>query len=235
MTKIEYLLFDLDGTLLHFDMQQFTGRYLEMIGDHFPEVRPAQRIPALILQGTNLMLQNQDSRLNVDVFLDFFSGQVNLAREVVWDRFIKFYQSDFKSLVELTRPDAQARSLLEKAIDRGYRLVLATQPVFPLLAVRQRLTWAKIDDIPFDLITHIENMHACKPSPLYFKEIMTLLRAVPEQCLMIGNELQTDMASRQVGIKSFLLSDSGEYIRRKEVDYSGKIKDLARLLDLPLD
>ncbi len=113
-----------------------------------------------------------------------------------------------------------------------YKLVLATQPVFPLVAIRQRLQWAGLEHIRFELITHIENMHACKPSPSYFKEILNELHLQPEQCLMIGNELQTDMAARQIGIKTFYLTDREDKIPKIEVDYSGSFRDLADLLRL---
>ncbi len=232
MTKIKYLLFDLDGTLLHFDMKEFIDRYLNLIKNHFTDVHEPQRIPAWILQGTELMLKNHGERLNSEIFLEFFSTQSGLPEAVVWQRFLNFYQTDFGTLIKLTRSVTEARSVLKAAVAGRYKLVLATQPVFPLVAIRQRLQWAGLDDIPFELITHIENMHACKPSPLYFKEILNVLHLQPEQCLMIGNEIETDMASKNVGIKSFLLKEDNRITSiDKDSDYSGDYKRLVILLD----
>jgi FMN phosphatase YigB (HAD superfamily) len=231
MTKIDYLLFDLDGTLLHFNMNEFIEKYLSMIKNHFSDVREPQQIPDWILQGTELMLRNNGERINSEIFLEFFSARSGLPEALVWQRFLNFYQTDFGSLIGLTRAVTDARSVLEAAVARGYKLVLATQPVFPLVAIRQRLQWAELDDLPFELITHIENMHACKPSPSYFKEILNLLQIRPAQCLMIGNELETDMASQQIGIKAFYLADHKPSIQRK-VDFTGNFRDLAAILGL---
>ena len=232
MTEIKYLLFDLDGTLLHFNMNEFIDQYLSMIIKHFTDVREPQQIPAWILQGTELMLKNNGERLNSEIFLEFFSARSGLPEALVWQRFLNFYQTDFATLIALTRSVTAARAVLEAAVAKGYRLVLATQPVFPLLAIRQRLQWAGLDDLPFELITHIENMHACKPSRSYFEEILKILQIQAEQCLMVGNELQTDMASKQAGIKSFYLSDQAQNIHCTAVDYAGSLTDLAKQLDL---
>ncbi len=232
MTEINYLLFDLDGTLLHFNMNEFIDQYLSMIKNHFADVREPQHIPAWILQGTDLMLRNNGERLNSEIFLEFFSARSGLPEALVWQRFLNFYQTDFGTLIGLTKSVTAARAVLEAAVAKKYKLVLATQPVFPLVAIRQRLQWADLNDLPFELITHIENMHACKPSRSYFEEILKILHIQPEQCLMVGNELHTDMASKQAGIKSFYLSDQTQNIHCAEVDYTGSLTDLAKHLDL---
>ena len=232
MDKIKYLLFDLDGTLLHFNMNQFIGQYLNLIKNHFTDIREPDRVPSLILQGTDLMLHNEGKRCNAEIFLEYFSNQVQLPLAVVWQRFLKFYGTDFNILGSLTRPDPQAGEFLSEAIKRGYKLVLATQPVFPLAAIQCRLGWAGLRDIPFEMITHIENMHACKPSPVYFREILKNVNAVAEQCLMIGNEAGTDMASGRIGIKSFFLKEKAGDNPPEEADYSGNFDDLAKILQI---
>jgi FMN phosphatase YigB (HAD superfamily) len=230
MDKIKYLLFDLDGTLLHFDMTQFISQYLNMIKKHFRDIQQPDRVPSLILQGTELMLRNEGERYNVDVFLEYFSEQVQLSLAVVWERFLNFYTTDFDNLGSITRSDQQARGFLLSALGAGYQLVLATQPVFPLVAIQRRLRWAGLEDIPFELITHIENMHACKPSPVYFREILKTIHADAEECLMIGNEAATDMASGRVGIKTFFLMDKNGDDPPEEADYSGNFDDLAAMV-----
>jgi FMN phosphatase YigB (HAD superfamily) len=232
MRKFKYLFFDLDGTLLHFDMQRFIDRYLKLIIPHFTDTREPRRIPEFILHGTNLMLKNDGQRLNADVFLEYFSRQVELPVDEVWQRFLHFYQTDFGSLAEITRAEKQVKILLEAAVAGEYRLVLATQPVFPLVAIQQRLKWAGLAAVPFTLITHIENMHACKPSLFYFREILEYLQARAGQCLMIGNEVETDMASRHAGIRTFFLTDKACVVPEPQVDYSGDYPELSALLGL---
>ncbi len=87
-------------------------------------------------------------------------------------------------------------------------LIIATQPVFPEFAIRRRLAWAGVEHIPFHLITHIENMYASKPHPQYFEQILSMLGAMSDECLMIGNDREMDLASDKVGIPSYYLTNT---------------------------
>ncbi len=64
---------------------------------------------------------------------------------------------------------------MSNARRQGYKLVLATNPIFPGVAIRHRMRWAGIDDIPFRLVTTMEDMHFCKPNPKYYVEIVDML------------------------------------------------------------
>lgn len=90
---------------------------------------------------------------------------------------------------------------------RGLRLVLAINPVFPALAIRERMRWAGIARMPWELITSYENMHSCKPNPEYYREIAASLQLRPEECLAVGNDTVEDLAAAAAGMPVAVIID----------------------------
>ena len=231
--RIKYLLFDLDGTLLHFDLDEFVSGYLRLIRQQFDEFQWKDKVSDWILAGTDLMLNNDGIRTNRAVFLEYFIKKSGLTEEKIWSYFMEFYEQKFDNLQKISQQDEDAIHIIENSLKMGYQLVLATQPIFPEIAIRKRLAWAGLDHIPFILITDIEKMSASKPSPLYFERIMDLIAASPQECLMIGNDPVTDMAAVKKKILTFFVSNEKGQPIPPEADFSGKFSDLAKLLHLP--
>ena len=105
-----------------------------------------------------------------------------------------------------------------KLKDAGYRLVMATNSWFPESAIKARLRWAGVDAELFEFMTLMDNSHFCKPNPGYYKEILDRLGLAPEECLMVGNDVQEDMSADNLGIKVFLMTD--DLINRTDEDVS---------------
>ena len=102
----------------------------------------------------------------------------------------------------------------------GYKLVVATNPLFPLFVQRERISWTGADPDDFDWITSYENSHYSKPNPAYYREILEQIGSLPDNSLMVGNDVREDMeAAASVGIRGFLMT---EYlINREDKDISG--------------
>lgn len=90
---------------------------------------------------------------------------------------------------------------------KGYRVVLATNPLFPAIATQTRIGWAGLTPEDFELYTTYENSGFCKPNPEYYKEILGKLQLSPEECVMIGNDVSEDMIAKDLGMKVFLITD----------------------------
>jgi len=223
-SRITHLLLDLDGTLLHFDLDIFISRYLELIKSYFPEYQNKGLISSWILEGTSRMLNNEGEVTNRKVFLDYFCGQSGLSREVVWQRFISFYENDFNRLERIINQNPKAVKFLEAAQSAGFSLIIATQPVFPEIAIRKRLKWAGLRHIEFKMITDISRMKACKPHAIYFSQILEFLNVDPDRCLMVGDDPVNDMASSKVGIANYFIGVTPEE--------SGNFETLAAYLQL---
>ena len=147
--------------------------------------------------------------------------------------FDEFYEREFASLKQVTGANPLARPLIESLFRKGLRVAIATNPIFPERAIRERLRWLEIDDLPFDLVTTYETMHFCKPNPDYYREVLELLEVVPGDCLMIGNDVEDDLAAGNLGIKTFLVEDCLLNPKNLPImaDYRGSFADLAAYLD----
>ena len=58
INTIKYLLLDLDGTLIKFDLNTFIQNYLRLIQDNFAHLMYASSVPEWILAGTGIMLSS---------------------------------------------------------------------------------------------------------------------------------------------------------------------------------
>ena len=229
-SEIKFLLLDLDGTLIHFNLDEFIYRYLSLIRKFFSNYSWANQVGSWILAGTDLMLKNQGPDSNQAVFLKYFSEKSGLSRDEIWENFLRFYELDFDRLQTITEQDKSAIGFLEKALTKDVQLVLATQPVFPEIAIRKRLAWAGLSHVPFCLITDIEKMSAAKPSARYFEEVLDFINARASDCLMIGNDPVADMSAAKTGINTFYI-DGGKIVNSEFIaDHSGDFVKLSRIL-----
>jgi HAD superfamily hydrolase (TIGR01549 family) len=182
------------------------------------------------MASTDKMVGNQDDQLtNEEVFRRDFYPKMGLDLQVAEPIFTDFYANDFNQLQGLTGVSPEAREAVQAAIQRSYNVVVATNPVFPRIAIEARLRWANLHDLPWQLITCYEEMHFCKPNPRYFGEILSRIGARPEECLMVGNDVEEDMVSAgSLGIKTYLSTEC--LINRSgsepNVDWAGTLGDL---------
>ena len=204
---IKALLFDLDDTLLGNDMRVFLPAYFQAVARHFPEL-DAGALTRHLRAGTQAMLANTDPTRSLrQVFLENFPPAQGGQAEALWARFETFYRTDFARLRIHTQPRPAARLALEWAVAAGYRLIVATSPLFPLSAILERLNWAGLDGLPFDLITHIENSRFSKPHPEYFAAILARFGLRPDEALLIGNDWADDLEpAARVGLPHYWIA-----------------------------
>ena len=107
---------------------------------------------------------------------------------------------------------------VKSAKERGFRIVLASNPIFPTDAQIARLKWAGVAQDEMEYITSYENCSYCKPNPEYYLAVAKHLDVRPEQCLMIDNDVAEDMIAETVGMSVFLLTD--HIINRRNKDIS---------------
>jgi FMN phosphatase YigB (HAD superfamily) len=229
------ILFDMDGTLVPMDMNTFTNAYMQAVEDKFARATDTKKLVRDIFYGTMKMVSDLDpSRTNRQVFWEHFSPQVGMPEEVLEPLFLEFYTSEFTRLKEsLPGGNPLARPLMEKLFQAGCRVAIATNPLFPSCAIMERLSWVGVRDFPYNLVTTYENMHFCKPHIEYYKEVIDLLGVSPRECLMVGNDVEEDLAARKLGIRVFLVEDWLLNARNLpvEADYRGSFQDLVEFVD----
>ncbi|ADU31104.1 HAD family hydrolase [Evansella cellulosilytica] len=231
MAKV--ILFDLDGTLLPMDTEAFVKNYLKELAPRVAHIIDPNEFIQALLAGTDAMLKNLDAtKTNEQVFEETFLSITKLAREDIWPTLDDFYEKVFPTFSHLCQPTNTAREILEEALSQGYRLAVATNPVFPKAAIYHRLTWARIDDIPFELVTVYEESIYTKPHKEYYQYICDKLNVHPQDCIMVGNDKQEDLSASQIGMKTFLVEgcviDRGE--PKYPIDDQGTLEQLLEKL-----
>ena len=207
MHTFEAILFDLDGTLLPMDLEQFSKGYFGLLARRFSQY-DAKTLISAVWEGTRAMTANDGVMTNEARFWQVFSGL--MGREVL-DRmpeFDEFYRTDFHQAKALTGPNPLARPLVEQARQKAGRVVLATNPLFPACGVEARLSWIGLKPSDFDHVTTYENSSFCKPTPAYYQHICRTLDLDPASCLRIGNDLQEDaQGAARAGLQVHIVTD----------------------------
>lgn len=205
---ITTIFFDLDGTLLPMDQERFLNAYL---GGLARKMTPYGYNPELLVkaiwQGTGAMVKNDGSQRNDTVFWNTFShiyGKNTREDEPIFE---SFYHNEFQEVSKSCGFDPHAAEVIAVLKEMGFRLVLATNPLFPAIATHSRTRWAGLSPDDFEYITTYENSYHCKPNPDYYREILGKLNLKSEECLMVGNDVGEDMIARDLGMKVFLLTD----------------------------
>lgn len=206
--SIRYVLFDLDGTLLPMDQDRFVKAYFGGLSKALaPHGYDPQKLIGAIWGGTTAMVQNDGSRTNEAVFWDYFCTQFGEAARADEPKFQGFYRTGFQQVQQSCGFDPRAAQVIAAVKERGLTPVLATNPIFPAIATESRMRWAGLDRDDFAFYTTYENSSWCKPSPDYYRQILSKLEAQPEECLMVGNDVTEDMVAATLGMEVFLLTD----------------------------
>lgn len=207
--KYQAILFDLDGTLLPMDNDAFTKGYFKLLakaasvhGYTFETLIPA------MWKGVTAMVRNDRSKLNRDAFWDVFAGIFGEEAYTHIPTFDAFYGNEFYKAKDFTAPNPLAAEAVKLAHEKADKVVLATNPLFPEVAIKARLDFIGLKLSDFDLVTTYDNFGSCKPNPLYYNEIAEKIDVDPKNCLMIGNNAEEDIeASQAAGLSTYLVTD----------------------------
>ncbi len=209
MKKYDAILFDLDGTLLPMNYETFMKEYFKRLSAAVAPLgySPETLIPSM-WQGVEAMVKNDGTVTNSERFWAVFS---KIYGERVYDdipKFDAFYKGDFHNAVAATSPTPLAREIVTAARRVAGKVILATNPLFPKVAVEARLSWAGLSYADFDLVTDYGNSGYCKPNPVYFTDIAEKTGIRPDRSLMIGNNtLEDARASITAGYSCYLITD----------------------------
>lgn len=232
--SLKAVLFDLDGTLLPMDQDVFVKAYFGGISKKLaPRGYDPKELVGAIWQGTGAMIKNNGENTNEEVFWNTFKsiyGERCLSDMPYFD---EFYEKNFDDVKEVCGFNPKARDTVKALKERGVRVILATNPIFPSIATEKRIRWAGLEPEDFELFTSYENISYSKPNPAYFKEILERTGISAEDALMVGNDTGDDMIAETLGMKVFLLTDC--LINKDERDISvyphGDFDDLNKYID----
>ncbi len=213
---LDAILFDLDGTLLPMDNDEFIKGYLKLIAKtamQWGYTAPEETVAAL-WKGVAAMVKNNGEMSNFDAFWKAFSEAFGRDCTADIPKFDLFYENDFMQLKSLSAPTSLAKEAVAEARKKAKYVILASNPVFPMVATKMRMGWTGLSPEDFDWVTNYSNSAFCKPNPDYYRDILNRFDINPEKCVMIGNDVREDyLASKEVGVSSFIVTD---YIINRE-------------------
>ena len=218
--SIKAVLFDLDGTLLPMDQETFTKDYFGRLARYLaPHGVDPERLISSIWRGSAAMVKNDGSMTNEERFwteMDKVYGEGIRNFEPV---FQQFYREEFDKVSASCGHDPAVAPTVRKLKERGYRVILATSPLFPKIATERRIAWAGLRASDFDLVTTYENSCYAKPNLAYYRYIIDSFGLSTEECLMVGNDVGEDMVAEQLGMSVYLITR--DLINRGGADISG--------------
>jgi FMN phosphatase YigB (HAD superfamily) len=233
------VLIDLDGTLLENSFQRFQKAYLAALSKSMG-MEPGEMIPKLLAATDQMIRKNQPAGTLEETFDACFYPAIGIPKADLREKIDGFYANIFPTLQPLTSPHPYAKTLIEELFARGTTLVLATNPLFPYTAIRQRLEWAgfPLEKYPFAMVPGFQTFHFAKPNPAYFAELLGQIGCPSQPSVMLGDDLELDLLpSALLGIPGFWLNSgaAGLPAEAHPLSAAGEMKDFSGWVDRIMD
>jgi FMN phosphatase YigB (HAD superfamily) len=207
---VRFVFFDLDNTLGEVTDRElfartFVGGLVEVAVE---EVNLKESFVAEVFLGVIDGMRKNPPLVKtiMDEFCLRVSEKFRVSPTVVEKIVNRFYDEKFGLLKQFYRSVKGNREVVKALLDSGLGVGVATDPITKAVAVDLRLRWAGVDGLPYCLVTHGENMHAIKPHPAYFEEILSRCGAKADEAVMVGDDLLYDIyGAKKVGMYTILV------------------------------
>ncbi len=231
------LLLDLDDTLLDSNMDDFIPAYFQFLGKEMASHVDPKILLNYLMLGSQAMVEHDspDETLE-EVFSRNFYPHLGAERDALTPYLERFYAEVFPTLSYLTQPRPEAVKFVQWALARGYRIAIATNPLFPLAAIEHRLRWAGLapEDYDFEIVSSFEKFHFSKPNPAYLAEVLGLMGFPDTPVLMVGDDPVRDVqAAEELGIPMYWIAAADAELPegRNPVAGQGSIGELRAWLE----
>ena len=226
------LLLDLDDTLLDTNLDAFMPAYFHALAQHLANHTTPNTMLRALIAGMNLMNESEDpTRSLQQIFDSDFYPKLGVPRDELIDPLEDFYDNVFPTLAQHTQLRPGAVPLVEWALSCGYRIAIATNPLFPRKATYHRLRWAGFDPARFELVSTFEHFHFTKTHPAYYAEVLGRLGWPEGPILMVGNDVEQDLIpAHRLGLKTYLVDGDSTLSSGFEAG-CGKLEDLRPWLE----
>jgi FMN phosphatase YigB (HAD superfamily) len=201
------LLLDLDDTLLDTNLDAFMPAYFQALARHMANHTAPDVMLRALMAGVNLMNENEDPTYTLEEIFDIdFYAKLGGSKHDFIHVIEEFYDNIFPQLGKHTRQRPEAVPFVEWALGRGYRIAIATDPLFPRKATYHRLRWAGFEPEQFELVSTFEHFHFSKTYPAYYAEVLGRLGWPEGPILMVGNDIARDLLpAHRLGLKTFFI------------------------------
>ena len=226
------LLLDLDDTLLDTNLAAFMPAYFQALSGHLAKYSAPNTMLRALIEGVNLMNESEDPTQTLQEIFDAdFYAKLGVSKHELIHILEEFYEDVFPALAEHTRQRPEAVSFIDWAFSCGYRIAIATDPLFPRKATMHRLRWAGFNPDRFELVSTFEHFHFTKTHPAYYAEVLGRLGWPEGPVLMVGNDVARDLIpAHRLGLKTFFIEGEATSIPRFVAGH-GRLMDLRPWLE----
>ncbi len=206
---LKAVLFDLDGTLLPMNEEEFIKLYF---GALCKKVAPfsydSEEFISVIWAGTKAMAKNDGSKTNEEAFWETFANHYGKEKLADKQYFDDFYLNEFRCVKSCTKDNPYLQDILGLIKKLNLRVILATNPLFPKEGTYTRMGFLGLKPEDFEYVSTYENSHFAKPNPQYFVEILNKHGLKPDEVIYFGNSESEDLIpASSLGIKTYLVGD----------------------------
>lgn len=232
-SRIDAVFFDLDGTLLKMDMDLFTREYCRSLAKFTCTfgIDPEAFVSAL-WKGTGAIARNDGRMSNEALFIQTVKDACGFDINEHQEDFNVFYERWFPELQYTSPQMPGAAGLIRDLKKAGYRLILATNPIFPKAATMERIRWAGLSPDDFEYITTYENSCYAKPNPDYYRWLAEKSGIDCSRILMVGNDALEDLSAASCGMQVYFCREC--LLHEDKADLSripmGTLEELAAIL-----
>lgn len=201
------VLFDLDGTLLPMDIEDFTKRYIGSIVEFmYKHNRDGKAIANAVYKGVVAMAKNTGAQTNEEAFWEAFKEETGIEQREIEDDFMTYYETVF-DCVDTGEKNFNMIEAVKVLKEKGYKLYLTTNPIFPSIATQKRMKWAGLNKDDFEIVTTYEDFYHTKPNTAYYQEVIDRCGLDIHECMMVGNDVKEDGVAETMGIPVYLVDD----------------------------
>lgn len=226
MKSIKTVVFDLDGTLLPMDTEAFIAIYNKELSKYFSDIADPKVVVKAIWEATKTTIMNQEYKKNYDVFKEALAEHVDDI-ELFYSKIYDFYDDVFVHIKGVASQSDEMIEAVHTLKSKGYKVMIATNPLFPMKANHTRIKWAGLSPDDFEYISCFEENHYCKPHLAFYEEILTVNNLKNTETLMVGNDVREDLVAGKLGIKTYLIENHMIHKNNDPInaDYRGSYKE----------
>lgn len=206
--KYSAILFDLDGTLFPISNDNFEKVYLHSLAAKMAEYVEPKHLLKSMWESLDVMIRDTSEAMNDEIFYQAFGDRVGHDLvETMKPKFDDYYLNEFNELKNHLDDNEDMVEAIRLLKERGYTLIIATNPMFPPVAVNQRILFSGLNPEDFTYVSDFEKHASAKPNKEFYVEVCKKNDLDPTKCLMVGNDMYEDMIAKELGMDAWLITD----------------------------
>lgn len=202
--RFQHLLLDLDGTLIHSGNFLLNFEFIARILPMLKKFRGWKVALRTLKEMQDVVKTPSKVKTNQERVVEIFQTNFGISQEEAEKHLLKSIQTVFPQLESHFGKILGAADFVDWAKDH-FTLTLATNPMWTTEFVHMRMRWGGINPDYFRSITTADRMHACKPLPEYYRELLDQEKFEVRDCLLVGNERRMDLPAIQTGLAVYLI------------------------------